>query len=265
VVVPLGGTRPQPIDLGVCAATLRNLREEVGEGRFHEDLYYRIGRPEVYLPPLRERLEEIPQLLCLIVLAAAGRAPGPMLVEACLLRPWPGNVRELCAEARAAATLAAAEGSDAVQLKHLAESAGQYIEKAIRAPGSQLQIDAPRGADSARDPSLSETIIRAASEALSLSQKTLLKLLTPDALLSLLAQLLARDFNQSELAEALGTSRTTLNKLMEDLRLPRASELGAEEIERARARSGDDLEAAARLLRVSPHTLKKYIAALNLR
>jgi transcriptional regulator with PAS, ATPase and Fis domain len=57
-VVPLGATRPRSEDVRICAAT-RDLRGEVAKGRFREDLYFRIGRPEVRLPPLRERLEEM--------------------------------------------------------------------------------------------------------------------------------------------------------------------------------------------------------------
>ena len=83
-----------------------------------------------------------------------------------------------------------------------------------------------------------------------------------DALFTLLA---ARDFNQREVASELDTSRTTLIKLMGDLGLPRATELDANQIERALAQSGRDVEAAARLLRVSAHGLKKRITELQQR
>ncbi len=286
-VVPLGGTRPQPVALGLCAATLRNLRQAVAAGTFREDLYYRIGRPEVRLPPLRERLEEIPHLIHKTVQNEAGLVPSPALVEACLLRPWPGNVRELCVEARSAATLAAAEGSSVVLPKHLDEQAGMLLEKATKMPSAAEQSGVARSADSAKEPPLLEAVLRRACEALGLSQKTMLKLLPGATLVAifteaeqqglapaqrasrlharaaqaLLAELEARDYNQSEVAEALGTSRTTLGKLMEDLRLPRASDLGAAEIERARAQAGGDLDAAARLLRISSRALKKRLAA----
>lgn len=287
-VVPLGATRPLPIDLGLCTATLRNLRDAVAEGSFRGDLYYRIGRPEVRLPPLRERLEEIPFLLHQTVHAAGRIGPSPLLIEACLLRPWPGNVRELCVEARAAATLAAAEGSDLVLPRHLDEQAGRHIEKETATPSVPPTV-AARSDDSIA--ALPDAILRSATEALGLSSKTLLKLLPPGALLALfadaeregllpaarasrlharaaealLAKLEERDFSPSDVAEALGTSRTTLGKLMEDLRLPRATDLSADEIERARAKSGGDLDAAARLLRVSRQALKKRMAALNTR
>lgn len=290
-VIPLGGTRAQAIDIGLCAATLRNLREAVGARTFREDLYYRIGRPEVRLPPLRERLEEIPHLIHQTVLAVKRLTVSPTLVEACLLRPWPGNVRELCSEVRAAATLAAAEGSAVVLPKHLDAEAGNKIERAPESPSLPAPIEAPRGAESAKATAVPELLLRKASEALGLSPKTVAKLFAAGALIeifaeadrlglaaaertqrlqaraaeALLAVLEARDFNQSEVAEAMGTSRTTLGKLMEDLRLPRANDLGAEEIERARAQTGGNLDAAARLLRVSAQALKKRLAALQLR
>lgn len=289
-VVPLGGTRPQAVELGLCAATLRNLRQAVAAGTFREDLYYRIGRPEVRLPPLRERLEEIPHLLQKTVRQATGLALSPALVEACLLRPWPGNVRELCIEARTAATLAAAQGSDTVLPRHLDEQAGRRLEEEQRLPSAPTPTGPAPSAPSApgeKELPLPETDLRRASETLGLSQKTVLKLLPASTLRAiftaaewqgldsaqradqlharaaeaLLAELAARDYNQSELAEALGTSRTTLAKLMEDLHLPRATELGAEEIERARAQAGGDLDAAARLLHISPRALKKRLAA----
>jgi DNA-binding NtrC family response regulator len=290
-VVPLGGTRPQPVDLGLCTATLRDLRQAVAEGSFRGDLYYRIGRPEVRLPPLRDRLDEIPFLLHKTLHDAGRCVPGPALVEACLLRPWPGNVRELCIEARAAATRAAAEGSDVVLPRHLDEQAGRDLAMGSAVRGAAPTPDATRGAGGTAEPPLPDALLRSASEAFALSPKTVLKLLSPAALRevfaeaereglpqeervkrlqaraagALLAKLEELDFRPSEAAEALGTSRTTLDKLMQDLRLPRAAELRAEEIERARAQAGGDLNAAARLLRVSALALKKRLAALNMR
>ena len=67
------------------------------------------------------------------------------------------------------------------------------------------------------------------------------------------------------MAGALGTSRTTLIKLMDDLGLRRATDLGAEEIARAREQAGGDLDAAARLLRVPSSALRKRLTLLNLK
>jgi DNA-binding NtrC family response regulator len=279
-VVPLGGTRPQPIDLGLCAATLRDLREAVMMGRFREDLYYRIGRPEVRLPPLRERPEEIPYLISEEV-RAAGRVADPSLIETCLVLPWPGNVRELRAEVRAAAARAAAAASEVVLPAHLDYRAGQPLAGKAGA--------APSTAPAPAVPQVPEALLRRAGEALGLAHKTVLKLLPPEALLacgaeaaqaglpeeaqgrllreraaaSLSSLLAARAFNQSEAAAALGTSRSTLIKLMEALGLPRAGDLGAEEILRARDQAGGDLEAVARQLGVSAGALKRRLAQID--
>jgi DNA-binding NtrC family response regulator len=124
-VLPVGATKPIPIDIRLCAATHVDLRLLVARGKFREDLYFRVGRPDVRLPPLRERKDDIAFLV--------ERELGPRqtasvdLVEACLHRVWPGNVRELRTEIRHAATMAAADGRDAVELRDLAELAGVAI------------------------------------------------------------------------------------------------------------------------------------------
>ena len=126
-VQPLGAASPQRITLSVCAATHRNLRQDVKSGRFRPDLYYRIARPVVRLPPLRERLEEIPWLVW-STLEPLGGAASPTFVEQCVLRPWPGNARELVAEVQRAFHLARAEGRTELDASDLDEEAGQRID-----------------------------------------------------------------------------------------------------------------------------------------
>ncbi len=131
-VLALGASRPRTVDLHVCSASNRDLRAQVTSGKLREDLYYRIARPAVTLPPLRERPEEIPTL----VERELGRvAPDLALeasfVEACLLRPWPGNVRELLIEARSAAQAALMEGARTVEARHLARDAGTPIVASV--------------------------------------------------------------------------------------------------------------------------------------
>jgi DNA-binding NtrC family response regulator len=121
-VLALGATRARPVDIRICSATHRDLRAQVSAGRLREDLFFRIGRPAVEVPPLRRRLEEIPWL---ITRALEKQAAHASLVEACLLRHWPGNVRELVTEVRAAVQEAMAVGAVQVDARHLSSSAGQ--------------------------------------------------------------------------------------------------------------------------------------------
>ncbi|MCL4501388.1 MAG: sigma-54 dependent transcriptional regulator [Deltaproteobacteria bacterium] len=97
----VGGSRPIQVDVRVVAATNKNLEEEIAKGDFREDLYHRINVIPLYVPPLRERREDIPLLAAhfLQELSDAGDAPAktfsPAALEALSALPWPGNVREL--------------------------------------------------------------------------------------------------------------------------------------------------------------------------
>jgi transcriptional regulator with GAF, ATPase, and Fis domain len=146
-VVPLGASHGTPVDVRVCLATHEDLRTEVAAGRFRADLYHRIAPPEVMLPPLRARLDEIAQH---VVREVAHVSPGlkvpAQLVEACLLRHWPGNVRELRRNLRIAAGHAAAEGSDGVRLEHLPANAGQPIVESGSPAASDAEAERPRRA-----------------------------------------------------------------------------------------------------------------------
>ena len=98
---PLGSERTIQVDVRVIAATNRDLRQLVSDGRFQEDLYYRLAVIPIAMPSLAERREDIPLLVEHFIRRHAGRAGKPItgitpeamaqLVDA----PWPGNVREL--------------------------------------------------------------------------------------------------------------------------------------------------------------------------
>jgi hypothetical protein len=99
-VFPLGETRPVHVDVRVVAATHRDLGLLVREGRFREDLYYRLQVVPVRVPPLRERREDIIALVRHFVsqLTPEGAEPprlGPDVLAVLTAHPWPGNVREL--------------------------------------------------------------------------------------------------------------------------------------------------------------------------
>ncbi len=97
----LGGTQRLPVDARLIAATHRNLPELIGQGRFREDLYYRLNVFRIDLPPLRERREDLP-LLAGQLIARLNHTMGktvegiePEALEALERYPFPGNVREL--------------------------------------------------------------------------------------------------------------------------------------------------------------------------
>jgi two-component system nitrogen regulation response regulator NtrX len=97
----VGGQRPVKVDVRVLSATSRNLADEIAAGRFREDLYYRLNVVPVRLPPLRERREDIPELVnhFLARFAAEKRIQTPELskeaMAALQAHDWPGNVRQL--------------------------------------------------------------------------------------------------------------------------------------------------------------------------
>jgi two-component system response regulator AtoC len=97
----VGGTAPVKVDVRVLAATNKNLRDEVLEGRFREDLFYRLNVIEVAMPPLRDRKEDIPALVShfLDKHRYSGVAIPARISEEAMAQlmeyEWPGNVREL--------------------------------------------------------------------------------------------------------------------------------------------------------------------------
>ena len=118
-VMRVGGTRPVPIDVRVVSATHCDLEARVREGRFRADLFYRLAVLRLALPPLRERVEDLPALAEWALknaLAALGARPHPNLaaeIRACVpllaAYAWPGNVRELRNLAERLALFLAAE------------------------------------------------------------------------------------------------------------------------------------------------------------
>jgi transcriptional regulator with GAF, ATPase, and Fis domain len=100
-VRPVGGTHEDPVDVRVIAATNRDLAQMVSAGTFREDLFYRLHVVELHVPPLRDRIEDIPPLIdhFLSIFAARYRRDRKTLTREALRKlcayPWPGNVRQL--------------------------------------------------------------------------------------------------------------------------------------------------------------------------
>ena len=100
-ITRVGGTQSIPVDVRVVAATNKPLRDGVEEGRFRPDLYYRLNVLSVYLPPLRERREDIPILVRQFITELSRqhdrpfKGISPEALEMLVDYAWPGNVREL--------------------------------------------------------------------------------------------------------------------------------------------------------------------------
>ncbi len=115
-IMPVGETRPQRVDVRVIAATNADLEQRVAEGKFREDLYYRLTVIRIHVPPLRERREEIPHLCALFLREASERLgkPDVQLSEEALdlfsQHWWPGNVRQLRNEIQRAVALSGPDG-----------------------------------------------------------------------------------------------------------------------------------------------------------
>jgi DNA-binding NtrC family response regulator len=139
----VGRSRYAPVDVRVVAATNRNLRVEVNAGRFRSDLYYRLAVLEVRLPPLRERLEDLPLLVERLLeglgAAGAGRAAAGLRTPAFLAElarhAWPGNVRELRNYLERCVALEAAAP----------------IEPGVQGPGAAPEVDLSRPLREARE------------------------------------------------------------------------------------------------------------------
>jgi two-component system response regulator PilR (NtrC family) len=122
-VRPVGEAKESPVDARILSATHKPLAAEVAAGRFREDLFYRVNVIEIRVPPLRERLEDVPELVESILrkLGKGMGQPAPALTAGALKAlcdyPFPGNVRELENVLERAATLCAGTNIDVSDLQ----------------------------------------------------------------------------------------------------------------------------------------------------
>jgi two-component system response regulator HydG len=129
-VRPVGSDRVHRVDVRVIASTNRDLQALIKEGRFREDLYFRLNVLPVLVPPLRERREDIPALAGHFLAEACQRAPGSPVrsigrdaLRVLAAAAWPGNVRELASCIERAVVFGVDEMIDFHQLESVPESA----------------------------------------------------------------------------------------------------------------------------------------------
>ena len=123
-ILPIGETKPQKVDVRVLAATNADLEQRVAEGKFREDLYYRLSVIRIHVPPLRQRQEEIPHLSAYFLREASERLGKPDVqlssdtLDLFTQYWWPGNVRQLKNEIQRAVAMSAP--GETIEPTHLA-------------------------------------------------------------------------------------------------------------------------------------------------
>ena len=134
-VTPVGAAKPVYIDVQIVAATNRNLERDVEEGRFREDLYYRLNLVELHIPSLRDRVEDIPRFIEFFSRKYAVRYDQPewkpnaeTLRTFCEYR-WPGNVRQLSF---------VIEQSYVLQCEPMLPGAAPHSDRAVNLPFTNL-------------------------------------------------------------------------------------------------------------------------------
>jgi len=216
-VTPVGDTRPSKVDVRVVSATNRDLKAALAERAFRQDLYYRLAVFPIRVPPLRERLEDIPFLAVRFLKLASERHHkslrgfDPSAIDLLSSFNWPGNVRELQNEIERVVALAA--DGETITIDHLspglrlAEVSGDAIaatRAAVSPSGERDTTASPKQTSSERN-TLAATSLqdaKAAFEARFISQV-----------------LGEHGSNVSHAAVALGVSRVALQKKMKRYRL----------------------------------------------
>ncbi|MGD8287014.1 MAG: sigma-54 dependent transcriptional regulator [Gemmatimonadota bacterium] len=129
VVTRVGGSKPIEVNVRVIAATNKDLAHEIEDGRFREDLFYRLNVVPIHVPPVRERREDVPMLIqhfADLMAKREGVTPrhfDPDAIERMVNLPWPGNVRELRNTVERLMILAAGDAVRAEDVDMLASGA----------------------------------------------------------------------------------------------------------------------------------------------
>jgi DNA-binding NtrC family response regulator len=207
-VVPVGSTQPVSIDVRVLSATNRDLNELMANGEFREDLFFRLSVVQIALPPLRDRVEDVPLLARHFVSQAGSHCEfSPSALCELSSRVWPGNVREL-RNAVENAALVARSGS--IEVSHLppalTQSGGRSLDATedLRAATARWIEERLRPLDlEASDAAMYEDFLTAAEPAL-------------------LETILTRcGNNRTAAARLLGLHRATLRQKLQNYGLPR--------------------------------------------
>lgn len=220
---PLGSSETRRVDVRVVAATNRDLKKMVEEGRFREDLYYRLRVVEITLPPLRERSSDIPALAHHFLDVTSERMGREFAgfsnaaMDRLVAYDWPGNIRELANEIERTAALA--DPGQAIGLDDLSEHVrGGAAPVALGGGESALALtqtpDAP-----IEDWDLNRSVDRLKR--------------------AMLIRAIRECGSKSAAAERLGIPRQSLQKMVKRLEISEA-ELSADETSTTAADSGDD-------------------------
>jgi DNA-binding NtrC family response regulator len=184
----VGGADPIPVDVRIVAATNKDLEKEAEQATFREDLFYRLAVVPIVVPPLRERLEDVPELATTFLrrFAADLGRPELRLTDAAVRwlqgRPWPGNVR---------------------QLRNLMEQCAILVDGPSVDAGDLQRLEAPRAATGAATADVFESC-KTFSEFQDAAEKLFLQ-----------RRLAENGWNVKKTAEALGMQRSHLYKKIE--------------------------------------------------
>ena len=147
----LGGSQAIPVDVRVVSATNVNLEKAVEEGRFRADLYYRLRVVQVALPPLRDRLSDVPELALHFLrgfsekYGLACRSITPSAMAALASYAWPGNVRELESTLQRAVVMCASTTIHAQDIECAGEtSKASQLTGSLRAVKNSVTMDAEK-------------------------------------------------------------------------------------------------------------------------
>jgi len=161
-IQPLGEQRPSKVDVRIIAATNTDLEDMVSQGRFREDLYYRLNVIRLRVPPLRERRSEIPTIVNYYVnhySAKFGRKDiqiTPQAVDLLMVSDWPGNVRQLCNEIQR--TVARSEDGAVIRPEHLSPELKRTSSPTTPSAASIASIPSSSNLQSAGPGTLAEAL-----------------------------------------------------------------------------------------------------------